>query len=453
VTPSDGQDSIALLHREDDGYETARRAAVWNALKPERYPEAIVLAGCDQDVIDAVRYAQAHDLKVKARSGGHSWTASAVRDGALLVDLSRMDEVDFDPETRRVSVQPGARGRDLNGRLADHGLFFPSGHCPTVGLGGFLLQGGWGWLSRVIGPACMSVVAVDVVTAEGELIHADEEHNSDWLWAARGAGGGYFGIVTRFHLRCHERPRAIWETHHVYPMAVRDQLLRWALQAEPRMPAELEFAIMATTPRGPMGEVVDGPAALVVMCSVMSDSDEEARAALALLDECPVREFATVALPAQARSFAELYDGPESVEPEGLCWNADGMWTNAGADELVPAVAELFDSIPSPASHVFWYAWREQDLPDAAISVQGRLYLAAFAGWTDPAQTDAMLAWPAGQMRRLEPLSRGIQLADENLEHRPARFLSDENAARLEALRAQFDPDGRFLSYLMPSGR
>jgi FAD/FMN-containing dehydrogenase len=102
---------------------------------------------------------------------------------------------------------------------------------------------------------------------------------------------------------------------------------------------------------------------------------------------------------------------------------------------------------------VFWYAWREQELPDAAISVQGYLYLAAFAGWTDPAQDATMLAWPPDQMRKLEPLSRGIQLADENLLYRPARFLTDANRERLEALRATYDPDGRFLSYLMPEGQ
>jgi hypothetical protein len=141
------------------------------------------------------------------------------------------------------------------------------------------------------------------------------------------------------------------------------------------------------------------------------------------------------------------------VEPEGFRWSADGMWTNAGPQDLVPAVADLFDTIPSPASHVFWYAWREQELPDAAISVQGYLYLAAFAGWTEPARDAEMLAWPPGQMRRLERLSRGIQLADENLLARPARFLTDENARRLEALRAIHDPEGRFLSYLMPEGQ
>jgi FAD/FMN-containing dehydrogenase len=442
----------ALLERNADGYEEARRAAVWNGLKPERYPQAIVLAETTDDVIDAVRYARARRLKVKARSGGHSWTASSLREGALLIDLSRLTRIEFDPETRVAIVEPGVRGRELNGLLADHGLFFPSGHCPTVGLGGFLLQGGWGWLSRVIGPACLSVIAVDVVTAEGEHIHADAEQNTDWLWAARGSGAGYFGIVTRFHLRCHPRPQSIWEAHHVYPMELRDEVLTWALEAEPSFPDELEFAIMATTPRGPAGEVIDGPAALVIMCSVMSSSDAEAEAALALLDGCPVRDRAHIAMPAQPRSFVELYDGPDSVEPEGFRWSADGMWTNAGPQDLVPAVADLFDTIPSPASHVFWYAWREQELPDAAISVQGSLYLAAFGGWTDPAQDAAMLAWPAEQMRRLEPLSRGIQLADENLVARPARFLSDENGERLEALRALHDPDGVFLSYLTAEG-
>jgi len=441
-----------LLERGEDGYEQARRAAVWNEYKPERYPEAIVLARSTEDVLEAVRYARERGLRVKARSGGHSWTASSVRDGALLVDLSGMTRIEFDASTGVAAVEPGCKGRDLNGLLAEHGLFFPSGHCPTVGLGGFLLQGGWGWLSRVIGPACLSVVGVEVVTAAGELIHADRHHNQDWLWAARGSGAGYFGIVTRFHLRCHPRPAAIWEAHHVYPMELRDEVLTWALEAEPTFPDELEFAIMATTPRGPGGEVIDGAPALVIMCSVMSDTDGEAQAALALLDGCPVRDRAFEAMPARKRSFVELYDGPDSVEPEGFRWSADGMWTDAGPDQLVPAVAELFDTIPSGASHVFWYAWREQELPDAAISVQGPLYLAAFAGWMDPAQDEAMLAWPVEQLRNLEPLSLGIQLADENLHARPARFLSDENAARLEALRAEHDPEGRFLSYLMPEG-
>ena len=90
----------SLLERDAAGYEQARHDAIWNGYKPERYPQAIVLAESADDVVEAVRYASAHDLRVKARSGGHSWTASSVREGALLIDLSRMDRiVEFDPQT------------------------------------------------------------------------------------------------------------------------------------------------------------------------------------------------------------------------------------------------------------------------------------------------------------------------------------------------------------------
>jgi FAD/FMN-containing dehydrogenase len=439
----------AIFMRGDDGYEDARQAAVWNLRKPERYPEAIVLAASEQDVVEAVRFAKREGLQVKARSGGHSWTGSSVRDGSVLINLSGLQEIAFDPATQITRVSPGVKGRDLNALLGQHDLFFPSGHCPSVGLGGFLLQGGWGWLGRKLGPSCLNVVAVDLVNADGELIHASESENSDYLWAARGSGAGFFGVVTRFHVRPHPRPRAIYEEVCVYPLEVLDELLHWAMEVEERFPPELEFAILGTTPRQPDGTVVEGETALVIMASAMMDSDEEARAALALLDTCPVLARRLAGEGPVKKRFSDLYDGPDSVEPEGFRWSADGMWTDHGPADVVPAVRELFTSVPSPASHVFWYPWRPNPLPDtAAISVQGKLYIAAFSGWHDPAEDERFLAWPVDQMRRLEPLSKGIQLADENLIGRPARYLSDENNARLEALRAEHDPEQLFCSYL-----
>ncbi len=206
----------------------------------------------------------------------------------MLVDLSRMTEVCFDPDRGIASVQPGVKGRDLNALLAEHNLFFPSGHCPTVGLGGFLLQGGWGWNSRAIGPACMSIVAVDVVTAEGELIHADAEQNSDYCGRPAAPAAGYFGIVTRFDLRCHPRPSATYTRTDVYSLDDIDEVLSWALEFEPTLPAEFEFAILGTTPTLPDGRTVHDGTALMLMCQALMYDDDEARAALARLDECPV---------------------------------------------------------------------------------------------------------------------------------------------------------------------
>lgn len=437
-----------LLLRGAEGYEEARLAAVWQDRKPDRYPDAILLAESEDDVVAGVRYARGRGWKVKARSGGHSWTGSSVRDGGLLISLSGLTHIALDPAARTASVQPGTLGKDLATALRPHGLFFPGGHCPTVAIGGFLLQGGWGWNSRLLGPACLSVRAVDVVTADGDLIHADADRNTDWLWAARGAASGYFGIVTRFHLDLHPRPTSIFMATDVYPLDVLDEVLTWALEVQSTLPPALEFVILGTTPRTPDGAIGEGANSLVVSATALMWDDDEAQAAVSVLDTCPVVDRAGERVAVARREMDELYASAEATEPEGHRWAVDNMWTNAGATELVPAVRELFRTVPTGASHIFWYPWHPQPIDGAALSVTGSLYIAAFAGWHDPAEDERMVAWSTDWMRRLEPFSVGIQLADENLSNRPARYLSDENGARLEALRATHDPDGVFHSFL-----
>lgn len=440
--------SEKMLHVTTANYEDARQSASWNALLPDRYPEVIVPATSESDVVEAVRYARDRGLKVKARSGGHSWTASGIRDGAVMIDLSRMNSVQYTPGERTAIVGPGVHGHELNTLLEPHGLFFPTGHCSTVALGGFLLQGGWGWNSRSVGPACLSVEAVDVVTADGELIRADRDQNSDFWWAARGAGPGFFGIVTAFHVRLHDRPKVMRESNYVYPLALREQVLTWAREVGPTLPRELEFSLLAATPRRPDGEIDELGTALVVFGRALMDDEDSARSALDILDTCPVVDQAVHRNTNVATTFAELYAQQDGVEEEGFRWCADNVWTDASIEELLPAVDDMFTTVPTAISHVLWYQWYPQEFPDAAISIQGNLYIAAYSGWTDPTQDQQMTAWPRDHMARLDPLSNGTALADENLVARPARFLSPENERRLEKLRAQHDPQGLFLSYL-----
>ena len=127
----------------------------------------------------------------------------------MLIDVSRLKEIGVNPDARIATAGPGAFGGELNEMLKEHGLMFPGGHAPTVGLGGYLLQGGFGWNSRLYGTGCENILAVDVVLPDGTLVHADEGQHSDLYWAARGAGHGFFGVITLFHLRCHPLPRAI----------------------------------------------------------------------------------------------------------------------------------------------------------------------------------------------------------------------------------------------------
>ena len=436
-----------LFRRGDAGYEGLRRRG-HNALEPERYPEVVVRPETVEEVVAAVRLARAEGLKVKARSGGHSWTASSVRDG-MLVDLEALDEITVDPASRTATVQPGVKGQDLGAALRAQRLFFPGGHCPTVCVGGYLLQGGFGWNGRLHGPACASVRAVDVVTAAGELVHADETTSPDVLWAARGSGSGFFGIVTRFELDVYERPKAFFRSAYVYPLEELDAVLRFAMEVEDRLPPTVEIALLGTTPRLPEGGFAEGGTALIIAAVALSDTEEEARAGLAPLEDCPVLDRAVVREVAVPTEMDELYAGADALEPEGWRYVPDNMWTNATPDDLIPAVRDLFTTVPNDESHVFWWPWRVRELPDMAFSVQARLYIAAFSAWTDESEREAVQSWGVDHMRRLEPLSEGIQLADENLLARPhARYLSEEHAARLERLRAEWDPDGLFHSYL-----
>lgn len=131
-------------------YEDARVGRVFNHRRPERFPLAIVKATCEEDIISAVKLSAKHKCRVAVRSGGHSWAAWSVRDNSILIDLGNYKTVEVDTETCIAHVSPSLTGRELNTILIkDHGLMFPGGHCPDVGLGGFLLQGGMGWNCKV----------------------------------------------------------------------------------------------------------------------------------------------------------------------------------------------------------------------------------------------------------------------------------------------------------------
>jgi FAD/FMN-containing dehydrogenase len=141
-----------LVLRGEPGYELARVGRVFNARRPDRFPAAVLLAADEDDVIAGVRLAAERGWTVSVRSGGHSWAVWSLRDDALLIDMGEMRDLAYDPATGVVSARPAVQGGlELAPFLAERGRAFPGGHCATVGLGGFLLQGGQGWDSRARG--------------------------------------------------------------------------------------------------------------------------------------------------------------------------------------------------------------------------------------------------------------------------------------------------------------
>ena len=436
---------LTLLRRGDDGYEQARRDAVWNARKPDRYPDAILLAETDSDVVEGVRLAKREGWPVGVRSGGHSWVGNGVRDGGLLIDLSRLRGIDLDVDARVAAVRPVTRGPELNALLAKHGLFFPSGHAPTVGIGGFILGGGYGWNSRTFGPACLSIRAIDVVLADGELVHATDENHPELLWAARGSGPGFFGVVTRFHLTVHPVHTRILRTTHCYPLAVRDDVLRWTYEQLDALPAAVEMSVKVGFHPG-----IAEPAATVTATAFCTD--ETGDDLLAPLERAPFRDRAIRATVADETTLSGLYDIADRLTPAGMRWALDGIWCDAPAGEILTAAAPMLDAIPSDACFLLWMLWGHFPVRDNACwSAQAPLYFSPNAGWTDPADDLAHERWVHGSLRDMAHLSRGLQFSDNNLADRFDHGLSQENAVRLEEIRAKYDPDGLFRTYMTPA--
>lgn len=141
--------SFPIVWQGSAEYETARIGRVFNHRRPSRNPLAVVEAVNEVHIVEAVRLANKLGCRVSVRSGGHSWAAWSVREGAILIDLGNYHEFSLDEDTGVLRVSPSTTGRMVNERLSAWGRMFPGGHCPDVGLGGFILQGGMGWNCKV----------------------------------------------------------------------------------------------------------------------------------------------------------------------------------------------------------------------------------------------------------------------------------------------------------------
>jgi FAD/FMN-containing dehydrogenase len=413
---------------------------MWNQRVPERYPQIIVQANDADDVVAAVRRAAKEGLRLTCCSGGHSWAGNHLRDGCLLLDLSRLDSFTISKSDQRAIAGPGCSGAELTLAAMRENLFFPGGHCKGVCIGGYLLQGGFGWHGRTLGMACESVLALDIVTVEGELVHASPDENADLYWAARGAGPGFFGVVTRFHLRLHPKPRFMGVVFFSVGMDHLDDTFRWAHSIGPEVPASVEFQLLMS--RRASG--VFGPG-IEVFAPVFADSYREARRDVAFMGSSPVRRHASFRVPLLPVSLRLMYRLSMQRAPANHRWAVDNMWTHAGVDDLLPGLHALAESLPPPPSHMLWLNWAPPpERESMAFSLEDQIYIAAYAGWKDAADDGDHANWPVDNMRAMEGLASGCQLADENLGARPARFVSDANLARLDEIRAARDPERRF---------
>jgi FAD/FMN-containing dehydrogenase len=454
MTPSRLNVEGQTLWRGDAHYEEARRDAVWNEKKPDRFPEMIVTVASDLDVIKAVKFALLQRMKIAVRAGGHSWVGSPIRDGGMLIDLSRLREISIEPKALIARVQPAVTSGELASALGGHRLAFPVGHCASVSMSGYLLAGGLGWNARTWGPACFSVQSVDIVTADGQPVTADEHHNADLFWAARGAGPGFFGVATRFQLRVYELPKVIKTSLYVYPLAEVENLIDWTAGLVPQLPSNVEMQMALASafpgsPAGPAGKIV------ALTATAFAESEDEATASLSTLETYPALGNALIRAPMQPSSFKALHETNARLLPDKHRFSADALWSSESVATLVPLLAEQIVRAPSTQSLVMVPLAPPRANgaipPDAALSMRDKTFILCYAVWENAADDQANETWLRQTVDALEKHITGHYIAEAALDasaSRSIRSFAAPNWEKLQALKLKHDPKAVFHTFL-----
>jgi hypothetical protein len=432
--------------RGDEAYENKRRNLVWQAIKPERYPDRIYEINSEQDIVDALAEARAAQRRVSVVANGHSYAANGIRDDTMVLDISRLREVRIDADQRVAYIQPGIRSAEFAARLQKQGLAFPIAHSPIVGLSGYLLGGGMGWNAESWNNlACFNIRAAEVILASGERVIASADQHADIFWAVQGAGPAFFGLVTGFHLDVFPLPAAIRASTWVYPLEAIDDIVGWMERGRPMHDPKVELTLIFSSAER-QGGGVDRQCVVSAIC--FADEEDEAKKLLAPLAHGAPAQGLLFKEELAPRKLADLFstsaDSSLPIRHEvETCWTDD-------ASEAIRRVARRFASVPSPHTHVFANFRARPTLPrDAAYTAMGNLFFLSIGAWPGAEQDEANLLWTDGLLNDLGPIDKAAYINETNFFRHPERArhcFSPGAWNRLGELAQRYDPDGVFTS-------
>lgn len=445
-----------IVRRQDTGYDALRQSLVWHRSKPARYPDLIVQARSEDEVAAVIRYAGQNKLKIAMRSGGHNPTGASLRDGGICLDMSALTGIEVDKPREIAAVQTGVRAIQLVAKLAEYDLTFPTAHCASVGMGGFLLGGGIGWNHTYReGMATLNIEAADLVLANGERVRATAEQNADLLWAVRGGGPGLFAAVTRFHLRAYPLPKAIRVSSYILPLEKLATMTATLDQLAPTKDPKLEIlALLMHNPEAPPDAPPEQSKICFLTAFAFGYSVEESRAMLAPLAQSALAREAVAREEDQPFTLMELFPKFFSTStPGGYMgrYAAESAITDEPG-KILHALAGHFRTARSPICHVIAsYGLNLRAREDASFSSIARHYVGCFAIWDDPKEDETYYRWLQTATTFMDPYAKGHYVNEVEGQGRPERIRACYSEAawkRLGELRRKYDPQGVFHGYL-----
>jgi FAD/FMN-containing dehydrogenase len=382
----DGQ----MLLNGDFGYDGARQ--IWNGMH-DRHPAAIVRARSSADVGLAVTFARERELLLAVKGGGHSWPGHSTADGAVMIDLAEMNEVRLDPGARRARVGGGALLYDLDFASLRHGLATTAGIVSHTGVGGLTLGGGYGRLGRKLGLTIDSLVAAELVCADGRARRLSAGEDKDLFWAIRG-GGGNFGVVTEFEFELHEVPPDMYGGVIQWPLAAARDVLHYYAEHSSGFSDEMFVSPgMITAPDGSARLAID-----ICYCGDPRNAEREL---------APLR---AVARPAQdgaaPTSYLTMQTRMDGVARPGIRSYIKSGMIRAFTPALIDALLDGFEPGKGYVVNSFATGGRIAQVDETATAWPHRnahSMIAAVAFWPDAGLDGARIGAVRSLWSKLEP--------------------------------------------------
>jgi hypothetical protein len=415
--------SCEVLFADNPEFEQVRR--VWNG-QVDRRPLAIVRATSIADVMHTVRFCREHSIKASVRGGGHSAAGKAVADGALMIDLSLMRDVQVDAGRKRAVAQGGATWGEFDRACETFKLATTGGVISSTGVAGLTLGGGIGWLMGKHGLSCDNLISADIVSAEGDHVSASATQNEDLFWAIRG-GGGNFGIVTAFEYQLHDLD-VVHGGVMLYPRPAAWDLLRQYRDITQSAPDELTAYASLMVGHG-------NPLAAVALCHSGSPQ--------AGVTAC--KEFQLATPPAVdltgAKRYTEIQTMLDFTAPAGRHYYFKCPFIRDLTDEAIRTIVDYAENLPTEHSQIIFEhmhgAASRVPASQTAFGLRRVHYsVNIIPGWEDPGDAQRCIEWARGLASLLEPFGASDGYVN---------YLGDESAS---AVRASYGPNYEKLAQL-----
>ena len=419
-----------LVLPDDTGYPQARK--VWNGMVDKR-PAAVIYCAGAGDAIAAVQFARSENLLVSVRAGGHNVAGSSVCDGGLVIDVSRMKQIEVDPARRIARAQAGLNLGEFDTATQAHGLATTMGVNADTGIAGLTLGGGFGKLGRKHGLTCDNLVAADIVTADGRLLRASATENADLFWGIRG-GGGNFGIVTTFEYRLHPVGPLLLAGSVLYRYEHARAAMEFYAAFSSKAPDELSLDAALVT--APSGERFFNVSACYV--GPIAEGERVIK---------PLREYGT---PAEDRiapiPYVQLQSAGDANFPRGRRYYWKAQFMREISDQAIDTLLAAYATAPSGSLLVLQQvggAIGRVPIAETPYANRDALYdCFPISIWDEPADDEIHIRWARDLWTAMRPFSTGgvyaNNLGDEGMDRVQAAY--GENYARLVALKNKYDP-------------